>query len=53
MPGHSVALADTLAGCRAILDGECDDWQERSLYMTGTLEDARVRETASRQEARS
>jgi len=53
MPGHSVALADTLAGCRAILDGECDDWQERSLYMTGTLEDARARETASRQEARS
>ncbi len=25
MPGASVSLADTLAGCRAILDGEADD----------------------------
>lgn len=48
MPGRSVALADTLAGCRAILAGECDDWQERSLYMVGTLEEARAREEAAR-----
>ena len=27
--------ADTLAGCRAILDGETDDWAESSLYMVG------------------
>ncbi|MCB2078643.1 MAG: F0F1 ATP synthase subunit beta [Novosphingobium sp.] len=45
--GRSVALADTIAGCRAILDGECDTWQERSLYMVGTIEEARAKEAAS------
>lgn len=43
-PGASVKLADTLAGCRAILDGEADDWSESSLYMVGTLDDARKKE---------
>lgn len=47
--GRSVAVADTLAGCRAILDGECDDWQEQSLYMIGTLDEAREREQQARQ----
>ena len=51
MPGCSVALADTIAGCRAILAGECDDWQESSLYMVGTIDDARDKETASRSAA--
>jgi len=41
LPGRSVPLADTIAGCRAILDGETDDWPESALYMTGTLTDAR------------
>ena len=45
--GRSVALADTIAGCRAILDGECDGWQEQSLFMVGTLDDARRKEAAS------
>ncbi|MGY9048709.1 F0F1 ATP synthase subunit beta [Puniceibacterium antarcticum] len=48
MPGASVALADTLAGCRAILDGAADDWSESSLYMVGTLDDARQKETAAK-----
>lgn len=48
VPGRSVPVADTLAGCKAILAGECDDWQESSLYMVGTLEEARTRETAAR-----
>ncbi len=39
-PGRRVGRADTLAGCRAILDGETDDWAESSLYMIGTLEEA-------------
>ncbi len=39
--GKTVRLADTLAGCRAILDGEADDWPEASLYMIGNLADAR------------
>jgi len=49
VPGRSVALADTLAGCKAILDGECDDWQESSLYMIGKLDEAREREQATQQ----
>ena len=46
-PGQSVSLADTLAGCRGILDGQSDDWAESSLYMVGTLEDAREKEAAA------
>jgi len=46
-PGRSVARADTLAGCRAILDGETDAWEESSLYMVGTLDEARQKEAAS------
>jgi len=45
-PGRSVAIADTLAGCKAILAGECDAWQERSLFMVGTLDEAREKERA-------
>jgi F-type H+-transporting ATPase subunit beta len=48
MPGRSVAVADTIAGCKAILAGECDDWQESSLYMVGTIDDARDKEKATR-----
>jgi len=43
-PGRSVELAATLAGCRAILDGEADDWAESSLYMVGDLDEARRKE---------
>jgi F-type H+-transporting ATPase subunit beta len=39
-------VADTVAGCRAILDGECDDWAETSLYMVGDLDEARKKEQA-------
>jgi F-type H+-transporting ATPase subunit beta len=46
-PGVSVSRADTLAGCKAILDGEADDWAESSLYMVGTLDDARAKEAAA------
>ena len=42
--GRSVELQATLAGCRAILDGETDDWAEGSLYMVGDLEEARRKE---------
>jgi F-type H+-transporting ATPase subunit beta len=48
MKGCSVSLEDTIAGCRAILAGEADDWDEASLYMVGTLEDARAKEEAAR-----
>jgi F-type H+-transporting ATPase subunit beta len=45
--GASVPLEETLRGCRAILDGEADDWAESSLYMIGTIDDARAKEKAS------
>ena len=48
IPGHTVTIDDTLAGCRAILDGETDDWAESSLYMVGALEDARQKERGSK-----
>ena len=47
-PGRTVELSATLAGCRAILDGEADDWAEGSLYMVGDLNEARQREAGAR-----
>jgi F-type H+-transporting ATPase subunit beta len=47
-PGRAVALADTIAGCQAILDGAADDWAEASLYMIGDLAEARAREAAAK-----
>jgi len=46
-PGQTVSRADTLAGCRAILDGEADQWAEASLYMVGALAGAREKETVA------
>ena len=46
-----VELDTTLAGCRAILQGEADDWAESSLYMIGDLEEAREREACARRNA--
>jgi F-type H+-transporting ATPase subunit beta len=45
--GRSVAIADTIAGCKAILAGECDTWQESSLYMIGILDEGRRKEAAA------
>jgi F-type H+-transporting ATPase subunit beta len=47
LEGASVSLDQTLSGCRAILAGEADDWAESSLYMVGTIDDARAKERAS------
>ena len=46
--GASVPLAETLSGCRAILDGEADDWDESALYMVGTLNEARQKDAKQR-----
>jgi F-type H+/Na+-transporting ATPase subunit beta len=46
--GKSVAVEDTIRGCRAILAGEGDNWAESSFYMIGTFEDAREKEVAAR-----
>jgi F-type H+-transporting ATPase subunit beta len=50
-PGRSVSIADTIAGCRAILDGACDDWRESALYMIGNLEEGAEKERALQGEA--
>ncbi|MBK6597563.1 MAG: F0F1 ATP synthase subunit beta [Proteobacteria bacterium] len=47
IPGSSVHRVDTFSGCRAILDGETDDWAENSLYMIGTLDEARRKDAAA------
>jgi F-type H+-transporting ATPase subunit beta len=53
MAGRSVTRAQTIAGCRAILDGACDDWRESSLYMVGTLAEAQAKEMQARAGATS
>jgi F-type H+/Na+-transporting ATPase subunit beta len=50
-PGRAVELEATIAGCRAILGGETDDWAESSLYMAGDLEDVRQKEAQAKAEA--
>jgi len=47
-PGRAVGLDATLDGCRAVLDGEADDWAESSFYMVGDLEEAREREASAK-----
>ena len=51
--GRSVPLMETLKGCRTILDGTCDQWAESSLYMVGTIDEAREKEVSSKREAKS
>ena len=46
-PGRSVPLVEALKGCRAILDGVSDKWDESSLYMVGTIDEARDKENTS------
>jgi F-type H+-transporting ATPase subunit beta len=47
-PGSYVPLAEALRGCRAILDGECDDMPEEAFAFTGTLDDVRRAAAARR-----
>jgi F-type H+/Na+-transporting ATPase subunit beta len=46
--GRTVELDATLSGCRAILEGETDDWAEGSLYMVGDLDEARLKESQTK-----
>jgi F-type H+/Na+-transporting ATPase subunit beta len=52
-PGRSVPLAETLKGCRAILDGVADNWAESSVYMVGSIDEAQQKESAMRHEVAS
>lgn len=47
-PGKYVSLKDTIAGFKAILDGEMDDFSEQAFYMTGSIDEVRktVKESA-------
>jgi F0F1-type ATP synthase beta subunit len=47
-PGSYVPLDEAVRGCRAILDGECDDLLEEAFYFTGTLDDVRRAAAAPR-----
>ena len=47
MTGRLVAREDTIAGCKRILAGECDDWPEESLYMIGAIDEAQSRASAT------
>ncbi|HMB72797.1 MAG TPA: F0F1 ATP synthase subunit beta, partial [Gammaproteobacteria bacterium] len=46
--GRTVGIEATIAGCRAILEGEADGWAESSLYMVGDLEEARRKEESAK-----
>ncbi len=51
-PGRSVPLSETLKGCRTILAGTCDTWAESSLYMIGSIDEAREKEHFSTSKAK-
>ncbi len=42
-PGKYVSLKDTIAGFKAIVDGELDSLPEQAFYMVGTIDEARER----------
>ncbi len=39
--GKYVKLSDTIAGFKAILDGECDEWPEQAFMYCGVIDDAK------------
>ena len=42
--GKIVSLEETVEGCEAILEGQCDDLPESALYMIGPIQEARAGE---------
>ena len=50
VPGVRMSLRQTLAGCREIIEGRCDDVPEEAFHFSGSLEDIRSKAKA---EARS
>jgi F-type H+-transporting ATPase subunit beta len=39
-PGKYVSLKETIAGFKAIVDGEYDDLPEQAFYMVGSIDEA-------------
>lgn len=48
LPGIFVKVADTVRGCREILDGKHDDLPEMAFYMVGTIEEVVAKAQALR-----
>jgi F-type H+-transporting ATPase subunit beta len=48
-PGKFVAIKDTVASFKEILEGKADDLPEQAFFLAGTLDD--VRENAKRLES--
>ncbi len=48
-PGQYVPLKETIAGFKAILEGECDDWPEQAFLLVGNLEQAEKKANELRQ----
>ncbi len=40
LPGQYVPIKDTIAGFKAIIDGDCDKWPEQAFLMVGNIESA-------------
>ena len=38
VPGEYVKVSDTIAGFRAIIDGECDELPEQAFMLSGTID---------------
>ena len=51
--GRSVPLVETLKGCRTILDGTCDAWEESSFYMVGTIDEAQEKQRSANRESKN
>ncbi|MBI1207666.1 MAG: F0F1 ATP synthase subunit beta [Azospirillum sp.] len=51
LPGRTVDVEDTLAGCRAILDGQGDALAEAAFYMVGTFAEAVAKQESFAQAA--
>jgi len=49
-PGKFVSLADTIAGFKAIISGECDHMLEDAFYMVGSLDEAKEKDKKKREE---
>lgn len=45
MKGKYVKLQDTIKGAKMIVEGELDDLSEQAFYMTGTIEEAREKDS--------
>ena len=50
IPGKYVKIEVTIKGCKSILDGECDELSDLSLYMIGSVEEGFEKEEQSKKD---